>query len=74
MHLRDPYGTARPCRWCEHYGGHLPGTPHAQCMRDEVQIQADGEHGCVFWVRAIGGDDAADERKARGSDAPPMAG
>ncbi|SEI43038.1 hypothetical protein SAMN05192539_1001346 [Paraburkholderia diazotrophica] len=58
MGLRDPYGTKHPCRECEHWDGDMPGTSHAYCVRNNrVQVQANGEYGCVFWVRAIGADD-----------------
>lgn len=56
--LIDPYGSAPPCRFCEHWGGDIPGTPHIRCVHEDgAQVKADGEHGCVFWVRAIGTDD-----------------
>ncbi|MPW16886.1 hypothetical protein GCT13_08060 [Paraburkholderia sp. CNPSo 3157] len=58
MSLRDPYGTKHACRECEHWGGDMAGTAHAVCLRgDRVQVQANGEYGCVFWVRATGSDD-----------------
>lgn len=64
--LNNPYGISRPCRGCEHWGGDVPNTPHAVCLRDRrPQVQANPEHGCVFWVRAIGVDDEADERRSR---------
>jgi hypothetical protein len=57
MSLTNPYGTPRPCRGCEHWGGDVPGTLHARCVHDGLQIHADAARGCVFWVRAIGSDD-----------------
>ena len=56
--LSDLYGTKHSCRECEHWGGDMAGTSHAVCLRDNlVQVQANGEYGCVFWVRATGADD-----------------
>lgn len=65
MRLSDPYGTKHPCRKCEHWAEDIAGTSHAVCLRgDRVQVQANGEYGCVFWVRAIGADDDS----SRGGD------
>jgi hypothetical protein len=56
--LNNPYGTARPCRGCEHWAGDVPGTTDAcYCLYDRLQVQANKRQGCVFWVRAIGADD-----------------
>lgn len=55
--MSSAYGTARPCRGCEHWGGDIPGTPRANCQRDGGQSSTSAESGCVFWVRAIGSDD-----------------
>lgn len=64
MGLSDPYGTKHPCRECEHWGGPINGTSHAVCLRGcRVTVQADGERGCVFWVRATGSDDEAQQPK-----------
>lgn len=65
--LNNPYGVSRPCRGCEHWGGDVPNTLHASvCLRDgRTQVQANREHGCVFWLRAIGVDDEADEHRSR---------
>lgn len=64
MNLRDPYGTKHPCRECEHFGGDMPGTSHADCLRgNEIRVQADGKRGCVFWVRATGSDDEPNKEK-----------
>ncbi|SDR46940.1 hypothetical protein SAMN05445850_4486 [Paraburkholderia tuberum] len=58
MGLTNPYGTARPCRGCEHWGGEIADGQHALCLRDgRRQVQAQPESGCVHWVRAIGSDD-----------------
>lgn len=58
QNLNNPYGTSRPCRACEHWGGDLPAAGDAcVCYRDGQQVQANKHHGCVFWVRAIGADD-----------------
>ncbi|MBB5462851.1 hypothetical protein [Paraburkholderia sp. Cpub6] len=54
----DPYGTPRPCVGCEHFAQWLADGSHVLCTYgDRKQIQAQPEHGCVHWVRAIGADD-----------------
>jgi hypothetical protein len=54
----QPYGKDRRCRCCEHWGGDVPGTGHAVCLRfTHKQIQTFGKRGCAFWVRAIGFDE-----------------
>lgn len=55
--MLSPYGTARPCRGCEHWGGDIAGTPSANCQRNGCQPPTSAESGCVLWVRAIGLDD-----------------
>jgi hypothetical protein len=61
----DPYGTARPCLGCEHWGGFSADGAHVRCVREAVQIQADPKQGCVFWVRCIGADDEAPKNKQK---------
>jgi hypothetical protein len=44
--------------------GDVPGTFHAECLRLKTPgINTFAERGCVFWVRATGGDDDADTAK-----------
>ena len=65
--LSNPYGSQRPCRECERWGGAVNGTSHAVCMRNNrIQVQANGEYGCVFWVRASGSDDGKKESPPKG--------
>jgi hypothetical protein len=62
----QPYGKDRRCRCCEHWGGDVPGTGHAVCLRfTHKQIQTFGKRGCAFWVRAIGIDENRRRRGAR---------
>jgi hypothetical protein len=66
--LSDPYGTKHPFRRCEHWGGDVAGTSHAVCLHGgRVHVQANGEYGCVFWVRATGADDETPQTKKRGN-------
>jgi hypothetical protein len=66
----DPYGTAKPCLGCEHWGGFIADGEHCKCLRGPGQIQANPERGCVYWVRCIGADDepvrndSADKRQS----------
>lgn len=66
MSLSEPYGTKHACRDCEHWAGNLPGTNHAYCLRGRLQVQANAEYGCVFWVRATGADDELPQTKKWG--------
>lgn len=59
MGLFQDASTDRPCRECEHWGGDVADGLHAKCLRGREQIQANPERGCVYWIRAIGGDDDA---------------
>lgn len=69
MSLTNPYGTAKPCLGCEHFGGFVADGACVKCVRGPVLIQADPARGCVYWVRAIGADDEPDakldKRRAR---------
>lgn len=64
MRMTNPYGTARPCLGCEHWGGPVAGGAHCKCLRGPVQIQAQPERGCVYWVRAVGADDESPSRES----------
>lgn len=55
--MSGPYGTPRPCRGCEHWGGNVTGTQSTICLKNEGQVQPRAESGCACWVRAIGSDD-----------------
>jgi hypothetical protein len=63
MSLSNPYGTPKPCVGCEHWGGDLADGSVCKCLRDRVQIQANPDAGCVYWVRAIGADDEPDQMR-----------
>jgi hypothetical protein len=57
--FQDPEAD-RPCRLCEHWGGDVPDSENAFCARDgNPRTQANKHRGCVFWVKAIGLDQAA---------------
>lgn len=60
----NPYSPAKPCLHCEHWGGWTAGGSHVKCVRDRVQIQANPDQGCVFWVRAVGADDESQTGRA----------
>lgn len=39
------YGTPRPCRGCQHWGGDIPGTGNADCQRDGSQSSTSANQG-----------------------------